>query len=155
MNEEFNNLDGSIDLYDAVDSITPIGNNYFDAENFYPASGIRRRRRGRRSRSGRPRPRLRRGGRGGFASRLLENQREKNRLKFAAKDKQAQAQIESARALGRGTSADAALARSLGSTMATTPQTKPGMSTTTKVLIGVGVAAVLGIGAYFLLKKKK
>ena len=151
MNEEFNNLDGVIDLYDAVDSITPISNQYVDAENFYPASGVRRRRRSRRSRSGRPR----RGGRGGFASRLLENQREKNRLKFAAKDKQAQAQIESARALGKGTSADAALARSLGSTMATTPQTKPGMSTTTKVLIGVGVAAVLGIGAYFLLKKKK
>tara|TARA_R110000868_G_scaffold181220_7_gene422082 strand:- start:8191 stop:8553 length:363 start_codon:yes stop_codon:yes gene_type:complete len=31
---------------------------------------------------------------------------------------------------------------------------KPPMSTTTKVLIGVGVAAVLGVGIYFVMKKK-
>ena len=34
-------------------------------------------------------------------------------------------------------------------------QPKKGMSTTTKVLIGVGVAAVLGLGVYFVMKGKK
>lgn len=32
---------------------------------------------------------------------------------------------------------------------------KQGMSTTTKVIIGVGVAALLGLGVYFATKKKK
>jgi hypothetical protein len=31
---------------------------------------------------------------------------------------------------------------------------KKGMTTTTKVLIGVGVAAVLGLGIYFVMKNK-
>jgi hypothetical protein len=32
---------------------------------------------------------------------------------------------------------------------------KKGMKTTTKVLIGVGVAAVLGLGVYFVMKRNK
>lgn len=32
---------------------------------------------------------------------------------------------------------------------------KKGMTTTTKVLIGVGVAAVLGLGVYFVMKSNK
>lgn len=137
-----NNLDGSVDLYDALTADNPVSNKYFDAENFYPATGKTKRKKRRA---------------GGFFQQLLANQREKNRMKFAAKDKLAQAQIESAKASQKGVSADIALAKSLGKT-SSIPAQKPekqGMSTTTKILIGVGVLAVLGIGAYFLLKKKK
>jgi hypothetical protein len=90
-----------------------------------------------------------------------------NRQRYAAqreqrKDMRAQAKLEQAKgqraageSLGKESQSDIELAKSLGAgdTSAKTPQ--KGMSTTTKVLIGVGVLAVLGIGAYMITRGKK
>jgi len=54
-----------------------------------------------------------------------------------------------------GAGAAARTAPSQESAPIVTEEPKKGMTTTTKVLIGVGVAAVLGLGVYFVMKSKK
>lgn len=74
-------------------------------------------------------------------------------LRAQSKLEQAMGQRAAGESLGRESQSDIELAKSIG---AGAPVTTPekGMSTTTKVLIGVGVLAVLGVGAYLLMKKK-
>jgi hypothetical protein len=75
-------------------------------------------------------------------------------LRAQSKLEQAKGQRAAGESLGKESQSDIELAKSLGvgAPSPTTPQ--KGMSTTTKVLIGVGVLAVLGIGAYMLMKGK-
>lgn len=103
--------------------------------------------------------------RGGFFSKLLDVQRERQKLKFGAKDKMAQAQLESARQQGALAQSDVATANALasaskssGSSSKTSSGGKSGwsgLSTTAKVGIVIGGVAVLGFVGYMLLKKKK
>jgi hypothetical protein len=75
-------------------------------------------------------------------------------LRAQSKLEQAKGQRAAGESLGRESQSDIELAKSLQAQVGPT-QEKKGMSTTTKVLIGVGVLAVLGIGAYMLTRGKK
>lgn len=107
-----------------------------DTDEFYNAKGKRRKKK--------------KGG--GFFSRLLDNQREKNRLKFQAKNTLAKAQVESAKAMGKGTAGDIALAKSLEAKPDSEP-VQEGLSKNAKIGIGVGVALVVGVIAFVVIKK--
>lgn len=79
--------------------------------------------------------------------------------KADARQARTQAKLESAKgqraageSLGKESQSDVALAQALATKPASSKST--GMSTTTKVLIGVGVLAVVGLGAYMIMKKK-
>jgi hypothetical protein len=74
-------------------------------------------------------------------------------LRGQSKLEQAMGQRAAGESLGRESQSDIELAKSLQAQVGPT-QEKKGMSTTTKVLIGVGVLAVLGVGAYMLMKGK-
>jgi hypothetical protein len=75
-------------------------------------------------------------------------------LRAQSKLEQAKGQRAAGESLGRESQSDIELAKSLQAQVGPT-QEKKGMSTTTKVLIGVGVLALLGIGAYMLTRGKK
>lgn len=72
-------------------------------------------------------------------------------LRAQSKLEQAMGQRAAGESLGKESQSDIELAKSLQAQVGPT-QEKKGMSTTTKVLIGVGVLAVLGIGAYMIIK---
>lgn len=100
-----------------------------------------------------------------FFNKLLDVQAERQKMKFGAKDKMAQAQLESARQQGALAQSDVATANALasaskssGSSSKTSSEGKSGwsgLSTTAKVGIVIGGVAVLGFVGYMLLKKKK
>lgn len=71
--------------------------------------------------------------------------------KSQAKVQQAVAQKTAAANLGKETSSDKALAAALAQSA---PVDKKGLSMGAKIGIGVGIAAVLGISAYFILRNK-
>lgn len=75
------------------------------------------------------------------------------RAKASAKLEQAKSQTESAKALSDN-SGDIALASALKTTPSKSSD-KKGLSTGAKVGIGLGVAVVLGIATYFVIKHKK
>lgn len=97
----------------------------------------------------------------GLVKQGLENRQKYAGQREARKDIRAQAKLEAAKgqraageSLGRESQSDIELAKSIGAGAPAGATPDKGMSTTTKVLIGVGVLAVLGIGAYFVMKKK-
>ena len=102
--------------------------------------------------------------RGGFFNKLLDVQKQRQQMKFGAKDKMAQAQLESARQQGALAQSDVATANALanaskssGSSNKTSGE-KTGWSALSKgAKIGsvVGGVAVLGFVGYMLLRKKK
>ena len=99
-----------------------------------------------------------------FFDKLLDVQAERQKMKFGAKDKMAQAQLESARQQGALAQSDVATANALasaskssGSSNKSASETKSGwsaLSTTAKVGIVIGGVAVLGFVGYMLLKNK-
>ena len=99
-----------------------------------------------------------------FFDKLLDVQAERQKMKFGAKDKMAQAQLESARQQGALAQSDVATANALasaskssGSSDKSASETKSGwsgLSTTAKVGIVIGGVAVLGFVGYMLLKNK-
>jgi hypothetical protein len=122
MRKDCRNMDGVIEQFDAVTSMTQIGDR-FDQDNFYPATGL-------------------------FGGTLKKAMAAKQKRKAT----QANAQLAASKGLAKGGNNSDIL-----SILAPTKSTKvvsKGMSTQTKVLIGVGIAAVLGIAAYFILKNK-
>lgn len=128
MRKDCRNMDGVIEQFDAVTSMTQIGDR-FDQDNFYPASGIF-------------------GGNGLFGGTIKKSMAARQNRKAT----QANAQLAASKGLAKGGNNSDIL-----SILAPTKSTKvvsKGMSTQTKVLIGVGIAAALGVGAYFMLKKK-
>lgn len=129
------NMDGVIENFDAVNAGNDIGNRYFDQDNFYPANGYSN-------------------VRGALQSTFLDkNERIRRRnVKEERKRKDLENQKILAKNIGKSSQNDAALLASLNKPTVTKTT---GISTTTKVLIGVGIVGVIGVAAYFLLKKKK
>lgn len=146
--DNFYPMDGMVENYEAVLADTPIGNR-FDQDNFYPANGenhsnflpllLSQTKRGQKMVKG---------------TFLDKKERAKRRAKRdARKDKQAKGQEEASKALAKGAEDDKALLATLNPP-AVVELEKKGMSMGAKIGIGVGIAAVLGIGAYFILKNK-
>ena len=133
--DNFYPMDGMVENYEAVLADTPIGNR-FDQDNFYPASGIGAR----------------------IRKRVKNSKLGKKVRKFKAKKQQANAENEKVQAdarkqLAKGAEEDKALLATL-TPPAVVELEKEGLSMGAKIGIGVGIAAVLGIGAYFILKNK-
>jgi hypothetical protein len=129
--DNFYPCDGMVENYEAVLADTPIGNR-FDQDNFYPANGLKRR--------------------------LKNSKLGKKVRKFKAKKQQANAenakvQAEATKALAKGAEDDKLLLATLNPP-AVVELEKKGLSMGAKIGIGVGIAAVLGIGAYFIIKNK-
>ena len=122
-------MDGVIEQFDAVTSLNPVGDR-FDQDNFYPASGIF-------------------GGNGLFGGTIKKSMAARQNRKAT----ESKAQLAASTALAKGGD-NSAILKALAPTKSTTKAASTGMTTTTKVLIGLGVAAALGVGAYFMLKKK-
>jgi hypothetical protein len=80
--------------------------------------------------------------------------REKNQLKFGAKNTLAQAQLESAKQQGAVAESDNALASKIAASSPKSTKTS-GLSMGAKIGIGVGILAVLGTITYFIITKKK
>jgi hypothetical protein len=136
-NDSFNNADGMISHSDSMGRIkmvvasaaqdTP---DYFDQDNFYPADGQGKERAAQREK--------------------LRAERQKLRGdKKAAKTAEIQSRADLNKAVGQQNPADIEIAKSLGASE------KTPMSTTTKVLIGVGILAVVSAVAFLMVKKKK
>jgi hypothetical protein len=91
---------------------------------------------------------------GGVLGGMLSAQRSRRDLRAKSKAEerttQAKSQLEAAKAMGKSAAGDAAIARALGS-----DKKQKGMSTTTKIAIGVGALLVLGIVGFVLIKRGK
>ena len=145
-NNSFNNADGMINHADSQGRIKMVAasaaqntRNYFDQDNFYPADGIRSIGQNIKSFLSKDEAAKRRSGR--------QTQR-KERRESKVDERKSRADLN--REIGKDKQSDIELAKALGSDNASKP-----MSTTTKVLIGVGVVAVLGAIVYFTVIKKK
>lgn len=123
MRKNFSNMDGVIEQFDAVSSITPVGDR-FDYDNFYNATSKI----------------------GQAVKKSLDNRQKRKTI-------EAKAQLAASKGLSKSAESNKELYKALAPTATQSSKSK-GLSTGAKIGIGVGVAAVLGIGAYFLLKKK-
>ena len=123
------NAGGTIENFKATNAGNDIGSKYFDQDNFYPASGIAK----------------------GTYLDKTERQRRRS-LREEKKRKELENQKIAAESIAKSSQQDAKI---LDSLKTPTPKKASGMSTTTKVLIGVGAVAVIGIATYFILRKKK
>jgi hypothetical protein len=145
-NNSFNNADGMINHADSEGRISMVvasaaqnTGNYFDQDNFYPADGVG--------------ASIRQNIKGALSEeetrkrRAARKTRRDARTSSRAEERRSRADLN--RAVGQDKASDVELAKALGAT-----DSQP-MSTTTKVLIGVGVLAVVGAIAYFVIKKKK
>jgi hypothetical protein len=156
-NNSFNNADGMINHADSEGRIkyviasaaqnTP---NYFDQDNFYPAEGPKK---GFFRNVGQVYGNAAKGAAGFLSeeqSKARRDARNKRRdIRVGAKAEETKSRADLNRELGKEKASDLELAKALGAS------DKQPMSTTTKVLIGVGVVAVVGAIAYFVIKKKK
>ena len=130
-----------------VDSYTE---NYVDmGGEFFNASGKKKRKVKKRRAGGRLGKKV-----GGGLKGFMQAQRNRRDLRAKSKAEerttQAKSQLEAARAMGKSAAGDAAIARALGS-----DKKQKGMSTTTKIAIGVGALLVLGIVGFVLIKRGK
>ena len=137
-----------------VDSYTE---NYVDmGGEFFNASGKKKRKVKNRRVSGRLGKKASGFGKkvGGGLKGFMQAQRNRRDLRAKSKAEerttQAKSQLEAARAMGKSAAGDAAIARALGS-----DKKQKGMSTTTKIAIGVGALLVLGIVGFVLIKRGK
>jgi len=147
MESNYSDLDGSVELYDAVLADSPVTKNYYDADNFYPANGLLGRLTKDTVLSTKERARRR-----ALREKRRDQRQTRRDARTGAKVTTAQSGKIAAESLGKESQSDIELAKALGS-KSSGVKTKTGMSTTTKVLIGVGVLVVLGIGGYFAYKK--
>ena len=145
-NNSFNNADGMINHADAEGRIRMVAAsaaqntpNYFDQDNFYPADGVVQNLKQSISSALSPEEARKR--------REARKARRDTRTSSKAEERKSRADLN--RAIGQDKQSDVELAKALGAS-----DSQP-MSTTTKVLIGVGVLAVVGAIAYFVIKKKK
>jgi len=137
--DNFYPMDGMVENYEAVLADTPIGNR-FDQDNFYPASGLGARLKRR------------------VKAKVKNTRLAKKVRKFKAKKQEENVQNEKVQAdarkqLAKGAEEDKALLATLNPP-AVVELEKKGLSMGAKIGIGVGIAAVLGIAAYFIIKRK-
>lgn len=145
-NDSFNNADGMINHADSEGRIRMVAavagqntGNYFDQDNFYPADGIKGAFQSYNSNV-----------KDYFSKDAALERRKARAAKKAAKTAEIQSRADLNKEIGKDKQSDIELAKALqGGNSATA------MSTTTKVLIGVGVVAVVGAIAYFVISKKK
>lgn len=166
---KYNCLDGEMDgliEFDAALAISPVKDNPIDRDNFYPANGNDLD-----GEEGGPFD-YANGGSYDFRSQLKKSfidpkerarrrsQREKRKdlrqerrtARTLSKADARTSQGEALKLASKESKADIELAKALG---AKDSSSKKGLSMTAKVGIGLGIAAVLGLGAYLLLKNKK
>jgi hypothetical protein len=128
--DEFYDADGDDEFYDADGD-----DEFYNAggfwKNFRKNQKIRQARRNERNKS----------------------KNEARTMKAKAKQGLANAQIESAKALGKGTEGDIALAKSLEAKP--DKEVKEGMSKGVKIGIAVGVVVILGVVGFIVYKKMK
>lgn len=136
-----NKRTGASSAMDGVD----IDEEMSDARGFFSRRDREKRRQQREGRRSKRQERFKAG---------QESRAEARRLRSQAKLEAAKGQRAAGESLGRESQSDIELAKSIGAGAPAGATPDKGMSTTTKVLIGVGVLAVLGIGAYFVMKKK-
>ena len=137
-----------------VDSYTE---NYVDmGGEFFNASGKKKSKGKKRRVSGRLGKKVGGFGKkvGGVFGGMLAAQRSRRDLRAKSKaderTTQAKSQLEAAKAMGKSAAGDAAIAKALGS-----DKKEKGMSTTTKIAIGVGALLVIGIVGFVLIKRGK
>jgi hypothetical protein len=144
MNRDFSNLDGEVIDYQVLSGASDLRGNPFEEDNFYSlASGKKRRRKKRK--------------RGGFFNKLLDNQREKNKMKFNVQKVNAEAQKKAAEGMGKESQSDIDLAKAMSqqsSTPGVSEEVKKPMSNNMKIGIAVGVLVLL-VGGYFAYTKLK
>jgi hypothetical protein len=176
--KDFNNLDGVIENFDAVNAGNNVSRNYFDQDNFYPANGWVEHYDATNASNNVLRnyhdqdnfypangeeysnliPLLASQTRAGqrlVKGTLLDKKvmAERRKQRQSRKDMQVQGQLEAARGLAKGAEGDKQLLKALESKKTVAPKEK-GLSMGAKIGIGVGIVAVLGIGAYFIIKNK-
>jgi hypothetical protein len=155
-NDSFNNADGlnKADAEGRIRMVAAVAGqntpNYFDQDNFYPAEGPTK---GFFGNVGKAYGNAAKGA-ADFLSEEQSKQRRDARnkrrdIRTAAKAEETKSRADLNREIGKDKASDLELAKALGAS------DKQPMSTTTKVLIGVGVLAVVGAIAYFVIKKKK
>lgn len=144
-NNSFNNADGMINHADSEGRIRMVAavagqntGNYFDQDNFYPADGI-----GAKFKKGQQQ-------RQSDRKAARADKRDVRLGKKEAKTAEIQSRADLNKEIGKDKASDLELAKALQGGETRTP-----MSTTTKILIGVGVVAVIGAIAYFVINKKK
>lgn len=156
-NDSFNNADGMINHADSEGRIRMVAAvagqntpNYFDQDNFYPAEGPSK---GFFGNVGEAYKNAAKGAAGFLSEEQSKERREarnkRRDIRTAAKAEETKSRADLNREIGKDKASDLELAKALGAS------DKQPMSTTTKVLIGVGVLAVVGAVAYFVIKKKK
>lgn len=133
--DNFYPADGMVENYQAVLADSPIG-NAFDQDNFYPANGLGKR----------------------IGKRIKSSKLGKKVKSFKAQKQKenaenAKVQAAAAKALAKGAKDDKALLDALKPSAVVELEPK-GMSMGAKIGIGLAIATVLGIGAYFLIKRK-
>jgi len=135
------NIPSIVDSY--TENYVDMGGEFFNASGKKKSKGKKRRVSGRLGKKA-----------GGVLGGMLAAQRSRRDLRAKSKaderTTQAKSQLESARAMGKSAAGDAAIAKALGS-----DKKEKGMSTTTKIAIGVGALLVLGIVGFVLIKRGK
>jgi len=134
------NIPSIVDSY--TENYVDMGGEFFNASGNKKSKGKKRRAGGFGKKAG------------GVLGGMLAAQRSRRDLRAKSKaderTTQAKSQLESARAMGKSAAGDAAIAKALGS-----DKKEKGMSTTTKIAIGVGALLVLGIVGFVLIKRGK
>ena len=130
--DNFYPANGIVENYNAVLADTPIG-NAFDQDNFYPANGL-----------------------GSKLRKKAKNSRAGKKLsKFKAQRQQSREQkdVQAANALAKSGKNEKVVVNKTNQPLKVELEPK-GMSMGTKVAIGLAIATVLGIGAYFIIKRR-
>jgi hypothetical protein len=148
--DNFYPADGMVETYNAVLADTPIG-NAFDQDNFYPANGLNlkisktNKRKLKKAAGYIPAVAI-----GRAISKGIKNRRAKNAKNANSANDSTNNSTNTSPVNGVNSKVIATT-----SNQPTTIELKPkGMSMGAKIGIGVAIAAVLGIGAYFIIKRK-
>lgn len=126
--------------------------NYFDQDNFYPADGKQK---GFFGSVGQIYGNAARGAASFLSKDEIEKRKASRKENKAVKNAETLSRADLNKSIGQDKASDVELAKALKSDTPSASTPASSMSTTTKVLIGVGVVAVLGTIAYFVMRDKK
>jgi hypothetical protein len=131
--DNFYPMDGMVENYEAVLADTPIGNR-FDQDNFYPANGL--------------------GARLGAKIRKKARNTKLGKKIRTFKANRNNTNVDSAKTLAKSGVNSKVVATTSDEPVKIELGPKKPMSIGAKIGIGAGIALVLGIGAYFIIKNK-